>query len=254
MTRRFALAIAALLGLAALPAAAQEISGTFGVKGETAGGTAYQGSVAIATEGAGYRVAWQRDADLERQGFALRYDRVLGVAAEDQDAFFGVVLYRVKGGHLTGIWQNSGSPIAENLGFEDLDGPEGLDGVFIISRGVNPNGTVYQGDVTIKKSGAIYLVDWRTPNPSFIGTGVLLGDTFVVGYAVRHRSGVVAYCIRSGEMLDGVSGEASDSATGTETLRRGDAATVEAPAPGSCGVPVASGRAPASGMAAAAAP
>src|SRR5581483_9490803 len=110
MSRRavaFAVILVAAPALAPVSLAAQQLSGRYPLAGETAAGIGYQGSIAIAPRDQAFDVTWDRAASLERRGFGLRLDNVLGIAAEDHDADFGVVLYRVKGGHLDGIWQGN---------------------------------------------------------------------------------------------------------------------------------------------------
>lgn len=243
-----ALALAASIASAPI-ASAGEIGGDYRLAGATAAGSGYQGSVAIAPNGKTFRLQWSRPAPLEQRGFALRLDNVLGVVADDPSADYGIVLYRVKGGHLEGIWRSDGGRVVHALGDEDLDGPETLEGRFTISLGRNPDGSIYHGWVEIKKAGAIYLVDWYTPQPRYIGTGVLMGDVFVVGYGAEHRSGVAAYCLQSAALIAGITGAGDDNTIGAELLWRQDAPPVEDPAPrlallrergtADCGAPIA---------------
>ena len=210
-----ALAIA-LLGCAAAPLSAQETAGKYSLRGETVTGDPYQGAITITPRDQAFEIAWDRVEGLPHRGFALRLGNVLGVVAEDTDEDYGVVLYRVKGGHLEGIWQgNLGAPWA-TLGREDLDGPEGLDGNFVISLGLNPGGSHYYGKVSIHRAGRIYSVNWYTEQLRYIGTGVLVGDIFVVGYAADHRSEVAAYCLRSVNAGDGITADITDGGLGAE--------------------------------------
>jgi len=257
--RRFLVALVfAFLGVAGCSttqSGAPNLAGSYELNGETAAGEAYHGALKLTPNGPGFDVEWQRSPVLESHGFGLQLDEVLGVVAENNERYPGVVLYRVKGGHLEGIWRYASG--SSGLGAENLDGPAGLDGTYRITLGRNPTGTRYYGSVTIKKAGDIYLVDWSTPDPEYVGTGVLLGDIFVVGYSRDRRSGVAAYCMGSATAFDGVTGEASDTAVGAELLRRSDAsgasnasddagARLHALRQGarSCGGPVASRRAP----------
>jgi hypothetical protein len=247
--RLVAAAFCAALALAASTASAEDVGGPYRLTGDDASGGAYAGTVSIAPDGKSYRLKWDRPAPLERRGYALRLDNVLGVVADDPSADYGIVLYRVKGGHLEGIWSSDPGPPVRALGAENLDGPEGLEGSFVISLGQNPGGSHYRGWVEIKKAGAIYLVDWYTPQPRYIGTGVLMGDVFVVGYGAAHRSGVAAYCLQSALVIEGITGAASDTAIGAEILWREEVSPIEAPEPrlarirqrgtADCGPPVA---------------
>jgi hypothetical protein len=170
-----------------------------------------------------FGVVWDRVSGLPRRGFALRLDNVLGVVAEDTDRDFGVVLYRVQGGHLEGIWQGNQGPRWTVLGQENLDGPDTLDGQFVISLGVNPDGSHYSGKVSIHRAGRMYSVNWYTHGLRYIGTGVLVGDIFVVGYAADHRSGVAAYCLRSAKMGEGITALITDGGLGSEQFWPADA-------------------------------
>jgi hypothetical protein len=248
MSRRLAAALSIALLAVAAPAAAQEIGGKYALAGETSAGAPYQGSISIAPRDQAFEVDWARAPGLAHRGFALQLGNVLGVAAEDDEEDYGVVLYRVKGGHLDGIWQGNLNRRVLALGHETLDGPEGLDGQYTISVGLNPNGSHYGGDVTIHRVGQVYAVDWRSPQPGYIGTGVLVGDIFVVGYGQNRRSAVAAYCLRSANAIEGVTALADDTALGAEAfwpanakpppperlaeLRKGNAA-------GDCGAPIA---------------
>lgn len=228
---RIVAAFCAAFAIGAIPAAADGIGGDYRLAGENAAGSAYQGAVTVSPNGKSFRLQWERPAPLERRGLALQLDNVLGVVADDPSADYGIVLYRVSGGHLEGIWRSDpGRPIY-TLGGENLDGAAGLEGSYAISLGLNPDGSHYEGRVEIKRAGAIYLVDWYTPQPRYIGTGILMGNIFVVGYGAEHRSGVAAYCLQSPKTIEGITGAAADTAIGAELLWRADAAPVEDPTP-----------------------
>jgi hypothetical protein len=238
MMRRVGLLLAALfaaLTFAAPAASAEEIGGAitgeYALAGATASGDGYQGSVEIAPNGRTFRVQWTRPAPLEQRGFALRLDNVLGVVADDPSEDYGIVLYRVNGGHLEGIWQSDHGSVVRALGDENLDGPAMLEGRFEISLGRNPDGSQYGGWVEIKRAGAIYLVDWYTPQPRYIGTGILMGNVFVVGYGAAHRSGVAAFCLQNPALMEGITGAAADDAIGAEVLWPFPGTPVVDPAP-----------------------
>lgn len=260
MIRRAAWLVLAALLLAAGPASAQQFQGSYTLAGETADGSPYQGRIVIAPRDQAYDVEWTRLPGMPRRGFGLRLDNVLGIGAEDGDEDFGIVLYRVKGGHLDGIWQGNLSPRVLSLGRETLDGPESLEGTYAISLGLNPGGSRYYGTAKIHRTGSTFAVDWYTPTLRYIGTGVLVGDIFVVGYSEHRRSGVAAYCLRSVKVVEGVTAAAADTALGAEEFWAADA---QAPAPdrlellrggnavGACGGPIAARPAPATGAVAA---
>jgi hypothetical protein len=223
-----ALWIAALVALAP-PAAAQELGGKYALAGEMAAGTPYQGTITLTPREQAFDALWGRVSGLPQHGFALQLGNVLGIAAEDTDPDYGVVLYKVDKGHLDGIWQGNLSRRVTSLGRETLDGPEGLDGRYAITLGVNPDGSNYSGLVAIHKGGQIYSVVWYTGpsnnagGESFAGTGVLVGDIFVVGYNAHEQSyadhqqaGVAAYCLQSGKVVEGITALITDGVLGAE--------------------------------------
>jgi hypothetical protein len=227
MRRRRTLRFAAFcLGLVLgplAPVAAEDSGGSYRLVGQNVAGDVYQGSATIKPNGTTFRLKWSRPPPLEQRGYAIQLGNVLGVVADDPSEDYGIVLYRVNGGHLEGVWRSDGGRSTPTLGHENLDGPEGLQGSFNITLGRNPDGSNYAGRVEIKRAGAIYLVDWYTPQPRYFGTGVLMGNIFVVGYGVEHRSGVAAYCMLSVRQVEGITGAATDTSVGAELLWRLDA-------------------------------
>lgn len=191
-------------------------AGSYDLAGQTVASTPYEGRVEIEPSGRSFLVDWRQGGPANSRGFALRLGDVLGVAADDREDDFGIVLYRVDHGHLEGIW--NGYPNARGpIGRETLDGPASLDGSFKISRGVRPDNGEYGGHVEIKRAGQTYLVDWYAPSYHYIGTGVMMGNVFVVGYAYKHRPTVAAYCLES-EAYVGVTASGEDQALGAEIL------------------------------------
>jgi hypothetical protein len=202
-------------------ASAQDIDGDYDLVGETSDAAPYAGSVTIVPLRQTFLMGWQRAAPLGNRGIALRMGDVLGVAVKDGDKDLGIVLYRVAGGHLEGIWHPIGISDGR-LGRENLDGQAGQEGTFDISLGQNPDGSRYTGQVEIKRTGRTYMVDWSTPRPSYLGIGILMGDVFVVGYARQERPGVAAYCLGPA-FTTGITASGNDAKVGTEILwRRGN--------------------------------
>jgi hypothetical protein len=230
---RILVAIGAALLLAVLaPATAEESGGIYLLAGQTPSGDAYQGSAAIAPNGTTFRLKWTRPKPLEQRGYGLQLDNVLGVVADDRSQDYGIVLYRVTRGHLEGVWQGDPGDRTATLGAEVLDGPEGLEGTYSITLGRNPDGSTYSGRVEITRMGAIYLVDWYTPDAlRYVGTGVSIGNIFVVGYGAEQRSSVAAYCMRSVRQVEGITADAAITTIGAEILWRLDAPAVEDPTP-----------------------
>jgi Caspase domain len=49
-------------------------------------------------------------------------------------------------------------------------------------KGTNPNGSAYQGTLTIERSGALYLVRWKIGKDTYEGQGTLNGSTLTVDW------------------------------------------------------------------------
>ena len=93
-----------------------------------------------------------------------------------------------------------------------------MSGTYRIVKATNPDGTTYDGSVTIKRNGAVWDVSWRLPKQTIRGAGLLEGDSFVVGFG-EASAGVMLYTpTPSG--LSGRWASVGGSATGTEVLRR----------------------------------
>ncbi len=87
--------------------------------------------------------------------------------------------------------------------------------------GTNPGGGTYSCDVTVAKRGNVYRVMWYFDGKlGYEGTGILKGNTFVVGFANPQGYGVVAYTIGRDGSLDGTWTGAGGTKVGTEKLKR----------------------------------
>jgi hypothetical protein len=193
--------------------------GLYKATGRTPAGQTYDGDVEIAPLGKVLAVLWRLGTGDAYKGIGLESGPVFGVAYSI-DKPFGLVIYRVKGGELDGRW----SLAAENgaaIGHEVLQGPGGLDGVYKIALGENPNGTTYTGTVEIKPNGKTYALHWftaePTPEPTEIGTGILMDQMLVVAYGRDPGFGVVAYH-RQGNLLHGLWAATLAADLGSEDL------------------------------------
>jgi hypothetical protein len=87
--------------------------------------------------------------------------------------------------------------------------------------GTNPDGGTYACDVTVAERGNVYRVMWYFDGElGYEGTGILKGNTFVVGYAGPQGYGVVAYTVKADGSLDGTWTGRGATNTGTEKLTR----------------------------------
>jgi len=87
--------------------------------------------------------------------------------------------------------------------------------------GTNPEGGTYSCDVAVTGRGSVYSVMWYFDGqPGYEGTGIVKGNTFVVGYAGPQGYGVVAYTVKADGTLDGTWTAAGATRVGTEKLEK----------------------------------
>ena len=76
----------------------------------------------------------------------------------------------------------------------------GIEGRYEV-RGVNPNGSSYRGEVTIRADKSRYAFNWRISNSqTFYGTGTLVGTTISVDWGQKYP---VIYKVGSDGVLRG---------------------------------------------------
>ena len=87
--------------------------------------------------------------------------------------------------------------------------------------GTNPDGGTYKCDVTVAKRGNVYGVMWYFDGKlGYEGSGILKGNTFVVGYAGPQGYGIVAYTVAADGSLDGTWAGQGGTELGTEKLAK----------------------------------
>ncbi|MBK7857996.1 MAG: hypothetical protein IPJ65_05100 [Archangiaceae bacterium] len=199
-------------------APAVDAAGTFAAKGANPGGKGgYEGTVTITKNGETYNVAWALPGSPEYKGVAIMMDGTLGVGW-GMGAAYGVVVYRVSGGSLKGLWATSGS--GPKPGIEELEGPAGLNGGYKIVKGAGPDGKPYSGNVSITPNGDVFNVTWTLPRETYSGVAIKQGDLLIVGWGAAGKgAGVVSYQ-QAGKNFDGKWGAPGSGQLGTETLTR----------------------------------
>ena len=129
---------------------------------------------------------------------------------------YGVVVYRVEGGRLTGAWLADSS--GDEMSKEVLEGPPGLDGTYTIVEAYSAgSGEPYDGTVEIHPKGDVYTVTWTTNGYVYYGVGILKDDLFIASWG--SKSGVAYYKI-DGDGLAGIWSHLGAWTTGTENLVR----------------------------------
>ena len=175
----------------------------------------YTGTVTVQNLASHYAVMWQIPGQPNYSGVGIPMGDLLGVGYSVSTEF-GVAMYRIEGGRLSGKWTSSAT--ASQLGKEILRGPAGLGGVYTIVEAAEPStGGKYEGSVTIAPNGKNYQVLWNLSGRSRAGVGLRSGNVFVVGWGPQSVSGVVVYQ-HKGTQLDGVWAPFGTPAQGTEIL------------------------------------
>jgi hypothetical protein len=196
-----------------------DLAGSYTITASTnpGGAAGYTGSLNITRSGDVHDVTWTIPNTPPYTGVAILQGSTLGVGW-GLGTRYGVAVYTVSGGHLTGKWATKGS--AGKAGTEVLDGPAGLSGVYKIASGSAPDGKSYAGTVSITPTGETYAVKWTLPSDSYGGVGIKQGDTLVVGWGDAGKdAGVVSYQVSAGA-LNGKWATPGGMKLGTEILAK----------------------------------
>ena len=201
-------------------AASGPIAGTYTISSASnpGGGPGYRGTVAITRQGPHYALDWTIAGSTPYKGVGIQTGNLLGVGW-GMGTNYGVVVYRVNAGTLTGTWTSAQS--VGQVGTEVLQGPAGLNGTYeIVSASNAGGGGTYTGTVNITPSGATHKVVWNVKPSGYSGVGILEGDTFIVGWGSgSDGAGVVAYRT-AGTTLSGTWAPARGTQLGTEVLSK----------------------------------
>ena len=190
-----------------------DLAGEYKANGKGPGGKAYAVDVSISKEANdAFVVEWSSGF----AGIGLKSGDLLGVGWEGEDArFFGVGIYDIEGGKLTGKLVSASRP--GEVSTQTLEGPPGLSGLYSItaqSRGAG------MGLVTMSKSGDVIDVTYTYPAAFMHGVGLVSGKKLVVGFGPRPSDPGVMVYVAQGGRLEGRWARRSDFRIGTETLKR----------------------------------
>jgi hypothetical protein len=83
-------------------------------------------------------------------------------------------------------------------------------------RGTNPNGSTYNGEVLVTRTGQTFRVVWRIGRQSFVGTGIASDETIAVSYQAGGRAGIALYGRKFSGRWEGVCTVAGSRETGTD--------------------------------------
>lgn len=131
----------------------------------------------------------------------------------------GVMLLRREGDGWAAEWTTGAQEPADRLGTETWSGST------LASKhtfeGVNPNGTLYRGEVEVTIKGDVYAVRWTVGDQVTTGIGLLIGpDQVAIAFGVNENPGVVAYDLTSGDTIKGRWAQLPVEKIGAEDLKR----------------------------------
>jgi hypothetical protein len=181
-------------------------------------GVPYDGTVEITSAGSRYKVKWNLAANVVN-GLALPLGNKLCVAYGASD--FSVILYEIGAdGSLKGRWGYSSFSANERDGLENVTGgtPGKIEGVHPV-KGLNPDGTSYQGTVTITKTDQTYQLQWEILGRIIKGVGIKVDNALFAASVYEGHFGVVSYAFE-GSRAKGVWTTGGESKLGTETLAK----------------------------------
>lgn len=142
----------------------------------------------------------------------LKSDKVLW-AAYGSPKTIGLCVYEIKGGTLSGKWYPfyiDGD--AKNVGTEDLQGPETLDGDYKITSAKAPNtGAAYSGTVSIHPANIVgepdqaksYLITWNLGGAKIQGIGVRTKNYLIVSSGAGADVNIAKFDIQNGGIISG---------------------------------------------------
>jgi TIR domain-containing protein len=181
-------------------------------------GVPYDGTVEITNAGPRYKVKWNLAANVMK-GFALPVGNKLCVAYSGED--FSVVVYKIGAdGSLKGRWAYVSFSKNDRDGLENVTGgtPGKIEGLHSV-KGLNPDGTSYEGSLTIKKTGQTYQLQWEILGRSIKGIAIKVDDALFAASAYDGTLGVVSYTF-DGSAAKGVWTTDGESKLGTENLTK----------------------------------
>jgi len=184
----------------------------------TTAGVPYDGTLEITSSGPRYQVRWQL-ASNTINGLALPLGSQLGVAYGAKDV--SVIVYKISpDGALKGRWAYSNFSANDRDGLENVASGEAakLEGFHTV-KGLNPDGTSYQGTLTISKTGQTYQLQWEILGRLIKGVAIKVDDVLFAASAYEGSFGVVSYTFE-GSQAKGVWTTAGESKMGTESLAK----------------------------------
>ncbi|MGE3465446.1 MAG: hypothetical protein AB7J13_00820 [Pyrinomonadaceae bacterium] len=196
------------------------ISGSFNINGAGENEREpYSGLLTIAPKGDIYEFRWTTTRG-SRMGTGVQIGDSVAAsfAATGGGAGCGAVLFRIAvDGTLDGKITRWGE---EKFATEKATRVEGTGfiGKYTVA-GVGGDETPYSGDLTVKKDGGGYDLEWKIDGRQLVGFGTWKGSVAAASFGGR-QCGFALYDIRSNGNLDGNWGSQKAVTFGTETAKR----------------------------------
>ena len=181
-------------------------------------GVPYDGTVEIKSSGPRYKVKWNLAAN-PINGLALPLGNKLCAGYSDGD--FSVVVYEIGAdGSLKGRWAHSSFSANDRDGLENVTGgtPGKIEGDHVV-KGLNPDGTSYEGSLRITKTDQTYELQWEILGRSPKGMGIKVDNVLFVTSVYEGTFGVASYTFE-GSRAKGVWTTSGESKLGTENLAK----------------------------------
>ncbi len=181
---------------------AADVSGSYRVIGAAANGDPYGGILQLSKRGVAYQLAWRIPSEYD--GVGLVQTDILSVGYGVKGDACSVSSYRVQSdGSLDGRWLAIGGDIpGSERDIPTSDVTAGIAGSYRVI-GINPNGSSYQGALTVTERGPTYEFVWKTGDATFIGVAIRQGDIVSVGWGTK-PCGVISYRIDADGTLRGM--------------------------------------------------
>lgn len=181
-------------------------------------GEPYTGNVTITPAGTRYALQWQA-AGSDYSGIGMADGNKLCVAFGSDT--FSVLLFRIQpDGTLKGRWASSAFGSGDRDAFENATGgsPGKVEGNYTV-KGLNSDGTNYQGKLKIVKTSQTFQFEWEVLGTTIKGVGIKVGDSLFVASGDKTPLGVIGYTFE-GTRVKGVWTLAGEGVIGKENLTR----------------------------------
>lgn len=171
-------------------------------------GKPYTGTVTFTPGDNTVKVQWETSVGETYGGIGIQRENDLWVGW-GVGANYGIAVYEFQEADLVGIWAGSDGALGTETIIEGAS--VGLGGRFDIF-GNNPDGSEYEGSISIEKFGNTYQLNWNSGGFRYDGVGIREGNLLIVGWAYGASAGVISYD------FDGTKATGKWSVVGAENL------------------------------------